>query len=199
VSDGPRRHFTGYSDRGSVCIAGGAVTSRWSAVCLGWMGVIAEPWRNKKRAPQLVLSVLHGDLPGFVQSLGLYIARSHSLYHGESTERRTKARRDLPRQARLTPGDFTQNPERIILLQSPDARLLPLPHPLPNLRQFLKDPNLIWDRYDGMHMLRHISPFTKHDNATASLHRLCELICAASPNQIKLETVYFWCHSSWTL
>jgi hypothetical protein len=62
-----------------------------------------------------------------------------------------------------------------------------------------KDPNLIRDRYDGMHMLRHISPFTKHDNATASLHRLCELICAASPNQIKLETVYFWCHSSWTL
>ena len=74
-----------------------------------------------------------------------------------------------------------------------------LPQPLPTPRQFQRDPDLIWHRYDDIVVLRQSSQFTGNDSPLASLYRLCEFICANEPNQIMLETKYFWSRGSWNL
>lgn len=74
-----------------------------------------------------------------------------------------------------------------------------LPQPLPTPRQFQRNPDLIWHRYDDIVVLRQSSQFTGNDSPLASLYRLCEFVCANEPNQIMLETKYFWSRGSWNL
>jgi hypothetical protein len=97
-------------------------------------------------------------------------------------------------------GGTTRDPDEIIRrLRSSDPGDLTLPKPLPSPRQLQEDPDLIWVRYDGIVMLRQVSQFTIHDTPVASLYRICEFICADQPNQVMLETNYFWSHNSWSL
>jgi hypothetical protein len=74
-----------------------------------------------------------------------------------------------------------------------------LPKPLPSPMDLNQQRDLIWQRYDGIVVLRQIPLFRWRDTAMASLYRMSEFLCADESNQLMLEMQYFWNHPSWTL
>jgi len=81
------------------------------------------------------------------------------------------------------------------------GRTMTLPEPLPAPSELQSNEGLVWERYDGITVLRRMPFFTPHDTPTKSIYRMSEFICADQPNQLMLETVHFWRHasSSWRL
>ncbi|KAM0724101.1 hypothetical protein Q7P37_000281 [Cladosporium fusiforme] len=89
----------------------------------------------------------------------------------------------------LSRGYFRYSDRIICRLTPPVPDDLTLPKHLPT-------PRRIWDRHDGIVILRQVPEFTAHDTPMKSLYRLCEFLCADEPNQVMLEMNYFWSHSS---
>lgn len=71
-----------------------------------------------------------------------------------------------------------------------------LPEPLPSPRALRERSDLIYQRYDGITMLRQVPLFHRQDTSTASLYRMCEFLCANNSNQLMGEMQYFWDHPS---
>ena len=55
-------------------------------------------------------------------------------------------------------------------------------------------PDTVWERYDGMTVLRQIPLFIWRDTPTRSLYRMYEYLCADLSDQLMLEFNYFWSH-----
>lgn len=79
---------------------------------------------------------------------------------------------------------------------------LKVPLPCPSPATLFANPDLIWERYDGITVRRRIPLFYLRDTPTRSVYRMCEFICANQTNQLMLEFQYFWfhpCADRWTV
>ena len=61
-----------------------------------------------------------------------------------------------------------------------------LPKPLPSPRELREHSDLIWQRYDGITVLRQIPLFNRQDTAIASVYRMCIQNSSAQTTAISL-------------